>query len=526
MEDAFMKLRRATASFTLFVVMMVAGCAAPATETESATQPPPTRVESTATDLPPNTEVLTLVPAATGPAMEVGSRYYYVDGTSLVAVPAGEFMMGAEGEDNPEHTVTLGDYWIYATKVTNRQFALCEASGECTSPNAEDNPNYQDSGRANDPVVGISYDQAVAYCSFVQGRLPTEAEWEKAARNPDGGLFPWGDAAPSCDLANFNNCVGGTTNVINYQTAVSFYGVLDVVGNTFEWVADWYAADYYANSPGENPQGPESGTTRSVRSSSYASDADQISITNRTTEDPQNHRPDIGFRCVVEDPTYFAPFCESPLVYGSNANAAAQAAETCPALNITQAPYCAGKLPLTNVKFEGPSDATIDASNCTPSDDPGLFTCQSPETVVSITANCQVDLTGNSLCPDGFSQQGNGCVANGGTGQCLDGNYDSARGCCQAQKSTDVASPLPVCPVGTFYSKSENACLAYPVKELVTVTQDVLYAACTTTTSGGGGGGGGGSGEPTSCAPQTCAIGDWSPTLCCCTNYMDPNTCQ
>lgn len=519
-----MNLRRVISGLILFVVMMVAGCTAPATETETATstEPPSVQVESTATDSPPNTEVPTLV-AAPGPAMEVGSRYYYVDGTSLVAVPAGEFLMGAEGADNPEHPVTLNDYWIYSTKVTNGQYALCEALSKCTAPNLEDNPIYQDNSRANDPVVGVTYDQAAAYCSFVQGRLPTEAEWEKSARNPDGSLYPWGDTAPSCDLANFNNCTGSTTNVIDYQTAVSFYGVFDVVGNTFEWVSDWYAPDYYANSSEENPQGPESGTTRAVRSSSYASDADQISITSRTTEDPQNHRPDLGFRCVVEDPTYFAPFCESPLVYGSDANAAAQPAETCPVLDITQAPYCAGKLPLTNVKFEGPSDATIDSSNCTPSNDPSLFTCQSPKTVVSITANCQLNVTGNSLCPDGFSQQGNRCVANGGTGQCLDGTYDSAQGCCQVQNTTDVTSPLTVCPVGTFYSKNENACLAYPVKELVTVTQDVLFAACTTVTGGGGDGSGGG--EPDSCAPQACGINEWSPTLCCCTFYLDPTTC-
>jgi formylglycine-generating enzyme required for sulfatase activity len=524
LEDAVMKLERVA----LFAVMLVAGCAAPATETSTATQPATVGVQPTAANVPTATatEVPPTLAAVTGPAMEVGSRYYYVDGTTLVAVPAGEFLMGADGEDNPNHTVSLSDYWIYSTKVTNQQYAWCEALGNCTPPNVEDNSNYQDSGRANDPVVGITYDQAIAYCTFVQGRLPTEAEWEKAARNPDGGLYPWGDEAPSCDLTNFNNCVGGTTSVTNYAAAISFYGVLDVVGNTFEWVADWYAADYYASSPQENPQGPEIGSSRTIRSSSYVSDANQLSVAIRGSEDPQTHRPDLGFRCVVEDPTYFAPFCEVPLAYGMDTSAATRAVESCPALNITQAPYCVGKLPLTNVKFEGPSDATIDASNCTPSNDPNLFTCQAPETVVSITADCQVDLSGNSLCPDGFSQQGSQCVASGGVGECLAGEYDSAQGCCQVQDSTDVTSPAPVCPVGTFYSKNENACLAYPVKELVTVTQDVLFAACTTT-SGGGGGGDGGSGEPTSCAPLDCGpVNSWSPTLCCCTEYFNPNTCQ
>lgn len=524
-----MNLHRIGSFFILFAIMMTAGCAAPATATESPTQPATIRVEATNTNPAPNTEAPTLV-ATTAPAMEIGARSYYVDGTTLVAVPAGEFLMGAAGEDNPEHSVTLHDFWIYSTKVTNRQYALCEELGKCTGPNPEDNLNYQDNARANDPIVGVTYDQAVAYCSFVQGRLPTEAEWEKAARNPDGGPYPWGDAAPSCDLANFKNCVGSLTNVINFEGAASFYGVLDMAGNSFEWVADWYAPDYYASSPAENPQGPENGTVRVIRSSSYESDAEQLAVTNRGSENPENHRPDLGFRCVLEDPTYFASACASPLVYGMDASAATQAAAGCPALDIKQAPYCAGKLPLTNVKFEGPSDATIDAANCTPSDDPRLFTCQSSGTVVSIAANCQVDLSGKGVCPDGFSPQGDQCVANSATGACLEGNYDAAQGCCNVPESADLLSASTVCPVGTFYSGTKNACLTYPVQEIVTVTHHVLFAACTTTTSGGGGGGdetGEGGSAPTSCAPQDCGVVDvWSPTLCCCTVYFDPNTCR
>src|SRR6185503_8512717 len=207
-----MKVPRRISGLLLLVFMIASSCAPPATETSTATAPPEAvTAEPTATNSPPATEIPTLV-AATGPAMEVGSTFYYVDGTTLVAVPAGEFKMGASGTDNPEHTVSLSDYWIYSTKVTNQQFALCEALGKCTAPNPEDNPNYHDIDHANDPVVGVTYDQAAAYCSFVQGRLPTEAEWEKSARNPDGGSYPWGDAAPTCDLVNFNNCVGSTTN--------------------------------------------------------------------------------------------------------------------------------------------------------------------------------------------------------------------------------------------------------------------------------------------------------------------------
>ena len=520
-----MKLQRLTSGLILCLVMMVAGCTAPATETSTSapTEPQPIQVESTATDSPPNTEVPAPV-ATSGPAMEVGSTHYYIDGTTLVAVPAGEFLMGANGEDNPEHTVTLSDYWIYSTKVTNRQYAFCEALGDCSAPNLEDNPNYQDSSRANDPVVGVTYDQAVAYCSFVQGRLPTEAEWEKSARNPDGSLYPWGDESPSCDLVNFNNCVGSTTSVISYQTGESFYGVLDIVGNTFEWVADWYASDYYASSPKENPQGPQSGTTRTIRSSSYASTAEQLSVTDRQTDDPQNHRADLGFRCVVEAPTYFAPFCESPLVYGPDANAAAQPAETCPPLDIKQAPYCSGNAPMTNVTFSGPPDATIDYSNCTPSGNSNLFTCQSPDTVVSITASCQLSLTGSPSCPSEFSQQDNQCIANGSAGQCIIGNYDSAQQCCMIQNSAELTSGSRVCPVGTFYSHNEDACLAYPVKEIVSVSAQVdliAVASCIAANNSGGGGGGGGEDGSTSPVATTpsCPVGEWDPGLGCCAMF-------
>lgn len=518
-----MKLQRALACLILSIVVIVTGCTVPASATVAPTEPQPVHIEATATDLPPKTVTPTIAPV-TGPAMEVGSTHYYVDGTTLVAVPAGEFLMGADGEDNPEHTVNLADYWIYSTKVTNRQYALCEALGNCTAPNPDDNPRYSDNSRANDPVVGVTYEQAAAYCSFMQGRLPTEAEWEKSARHPDGGPYPWGGAAPGCDLLNFNNCVGETTNVVNYPSGTSYYGNLEMAGNAFEWVADWYAADYYASSPIGDPQGPSSGSGRSVRSSSYASEVDQIPVAIRSAEEPQNHRPDLSFRCVIEDPTSFAPFCESPLAYEIGASDATQPADSCPELDIKQAPYCAGKLPLTNVKFVGPSDSTIDSSNCIPSDDPNLFTCQAPGTIVSITTNCQSDLAGTSWCPEGYSQEDNQCVSSGSAGQCLDGNYDSATQCCKVQDATDLGSVSVVCPVGTFYSKTQDACLSYPIKEIVSVFEDVLFASCSSVGSGGGGGGGGGGGscqEP----PEGCLSSVWIPEKCCCSFIGDGSDC-
>ena len=140
-------------------------------------------------DATPNLETIDLA----GPPMEVGSTYRYIDGTLLVAVPGGKFIMGGDNEDNPVHEVTVSDFWIYSTKVTNAQYASCVVAGHCTPPDPDNNPIYNDYKFINFPVTGVTHTQAVEYCEYVNGRLPTEAEWEKTARGPDGNLFPWGD---------------------------------------------------------------------------------------------------------------------------------------------------------------------------------------------------------------------------------------------------------------------------------------------------------------------------------------------
>jgi formylglycine-generating enzyme required for sulfatase activity len=520
-----MKRRNLLVCWVIFMVLVGTGCAPSTPENIASTPTSPTVTIPVATEIP-ITETPALVPTA-DLSMEIGSTHAYVDGSLLVAVPEGEFLMGGDS-DNPEHKVFLSDFWIYSTEVTNQQYSLCESLGECTPPDPDDNHSYADRLHANDPVVGVTYDQALSYCSFVHGRLPTEAEWEKAARNTASDLYPWGNAMPTCDLLNFNDCVGTATKVIDYKTGVSVYGAMDMAGNVFEWVADWFDPDYYGVSPGENPQGPTSGTVRSVRSSSYASDADQARIVNRSSEDPQSHRPDLGFRCVVEDPTYFAPFCASPLIYDTQTQTSSSS-EACPTLDITQAQYCIGKLPATNVKFDGPSDSTIDSSNCVPSEDPDLFTCQTPGTIVSITANCQLDGAGNPSCPSGYSQKDNACISNGGTGQCLTGNYDTVQQCCGASaEEAGLSSPATICPVGTFYAMGENACLSYPVQGIVTVSLDVGFTSCNVVGGGGGGGDDGGSGSEETCCQEPaggCGISTfWDPVQCCCS--VDGYTCD
>jgi len=482
----------------LLLMLVITACAPTTTATEtdipsqqqSATQPS-IATATTAAEIP--TE---------GPSLEVGMVYPYIDGGNLVAVPGGDFTMGGNGTDNPEHQVSLRDYWIYSTKVTNQQYAWCISQAQCTLPDLNDNPGYTDINRANDPVTGVTYEQATTYCEFVHGRLPTEAEWEKAARDPQGGNYPWGEAEPTCDVLNFNNCANGTSSVVNFVNGASYYGALDMLGNAFEWVSDWYAANYYQNSPGENPSGPQNGSSRVVRSSGYDSNPEDISVSNRNSEDPQTHRSNLGFRCVIDEPAYLAPYCESPFLYGAEG-----VTSTCPTLDLVQVELCAKNFPYTNVTVTGAADAKLDTQGCIPTDDPVTVSCQPPSTV-SAQAGCQVITSGESTCPAGYSLQNGACVADGVQGACPAGsNYDDSKQCCTATIGSDTSLKLAVCPVGTYYAAGQNACLPSPVQELVTVSAEVGFKSCAA--SGGGGG---------NCQPPEfgCFSSDWSPTLCCC----------
>jgi formylglycine-generating enzyme required for sulfatase activity len=125
-----------------------------------------------------------------GPEMKVGSTYSYAGRTILLAVPSGPFLMGQTGSlDYPQHTVTLSDFWIYSTKVTNRQYAGCVGAAKCDPPDLTDDPGYADLRLQNDPVVGVTYADAAAHCNFVHGQLPTEAQWETTARGPDEAIL-------------------------------------------------------------------------------------------------------------------------------------------------------------------------------------------------------------------------------------------------------------------------------------------------------------------------------------------------
>jgi formylglycine-generating enzyme required for sulfatase activity len=222
-----------------------------------------------------------------------------VDGAPYVLIPAGEFIMGtADGPTNerPAHTVYLDEFWIMQTEVTNAQYARCVEADKCTAPA---NTRWNDPAFANHPVTNVNWQQAVAYAAWAGGRLPTEAEWEKAARGVHGLVYPWGDQAPNLQVLNYNVQTGGTVPVASYPSGASPYGVLDMAGNAEEWVADWYDPNYYPTSPPRNPQGPAQGDLRILRGGSYVQNRAAVRAAVRAPISPNSEFATMGFRVVV-----------------------------------------------------------------------------------------------------------------------------------------------------------------------------------------------------------------------------------
>jgi serine/threonine-protein kinase len=287
-------------------------------ESPTATSAPPA---STATSIVP-TDVIapsptpapseTPLPSPTAvPTLGVGSTEVSTqDGMVLVYVPAGEFLQGSAATDanavafeRPQRPVQLDAFWIDRTEVTNAMYTLCVQAGECRAPISRrsatrltyyDDPQFQDY-----PVLYVSWEDARTYCQWARRRLPTEAEWEKAARGADGRLFPWGDVPPSPSRANFNDNTSDTTAVGSYPDNASPYDALDMAGNVWEWVTDWYKGSYYqdADTPAANPQGPSTGSARVLRGGAWNSELREVRAAQRYQYGPTRRENFIGFRC-------------------------------------------------------------------------------------------------------------------------------------------------------------------------------------------------------------------------------------
>ena len=227
-------------------------------------------------------------------------------------VPEGEFLMGSRYEI-PLHAVFLPGFWMYRRQVTNRQYRqFCGATGHALPPDPV--PGYMESCPGH-PVVNVNWHDAVAYGAWVGGRLPTEAEWEKAARGGrDGAVYPWGNEEPDeGEWANFKDYSGrlasqrvafdarGRGPLPSGFFPANGYGLFDLAGNVWDWVADWYDPDYYHISEHRCPAGPLAGITRVRRGGDWARSALSMRCACRSSMPPESRDPRMGFRIVVPE---------------------------------------------------------------------------------------------------------------------------------------------------------------------------------------------------------------------------------
>ena len=244
-------------------------------------------------------------------------------GVSMLLVPAGKFVMGSSAREGflecsrhysycyesgfkdvePAHKVYLDAFYIDKYEVTNAQYKVCVEQGACEPPrkiDAQYHSSYYDNTEfAEYPVVNVDWKQSQDYCEWRQSNLPTEAQWEKAARSDDNRTYSWGEDL-SCQYANYAGCEGDLTAFGSYEDGKSPYGVYEMIGNVSEWVADWYSETYYSISPIENPLGPESGQFRVMRGGSYGAYVSSLMTYSRSGAFPDRYSSSLGFRCAKE----------------------------------------------------------------------------------------------------------------------------------------------------------------------------------------------------------------------------------
>jgi formylglycine-generating enzyme required for sulfatase activity len=220
----------------------------------------------------------------------------------MALVPAGEFIMGSsmgEADEQPVHWVYVGTFFMDTYQVSVSQYArFLDATSQEAPPDWSIMNRSQHQKR---PIANVDWPEAKAYCTWAGKRLPTEAEWEKAARGTDGRTYPWGNEHPTKFFANVSrdnwNNHGALTPVGTFEGGKSPYGIYDMAGNVWEWVNDWYDPDYYKTSPSKNPTGPSTGESKVIRGGSWGSGPDALRSANREIHSPSIRGLGTGFRC-------------------------------------------------------------------------------------------------------------------------------------------------------------------------------------------------------------------------------------
>lgn len=227
----------------------------------------------------------------------------------MVYVSSGYSMMGTEFGDltaanntKPYHLIYVDAFYMDVQEVTNADYAVCVAAGVCREPESFDSKTrenyYSSSIFASFPVLNVTWQDAADYCAFVEKRLPTEAEWERAARGiSDNRRYPWGAGSPRSHHMNISLIPGDTERVNIYSEGLSPYGAADMLGNVSEWTADWYEENWYYMGEQDNPKGPAEGSEKVVRGSSFEADPKEQHLASRTGMDPDSYSYTVGFRC-------------------------------------------------------------------------------------------------------------------------------------------------------------------------------------------------------------------------------------
>lgn len=231
------------------------------------------------------------------------------DGMAMVYVPAGEFTMGSEnGNERPVHKVNLDSFWIDKTEITNAMYAKCTTDGDCEPPSSLRShirdSYYGNSNYDNYPVIYVDWNQAATYCKWAGRELPTEAEWEKAARGTDGRTYPWGESI-SCLVANYwswsGSCVGDTSEVGSYPDGASIYGTMDMAGNVWEWVSSLYQPYPYDENDGREDLSASG--SRALRGGAwYFNFGYSVHSALRYSSVPWRSLSYVGFRCALSRP--------------------------------------------------------------------------------------------------------------------------------------------------------------------------------------------------------------------------------